>query len=147
MARQRLTDWGRNFLLDVLFGKTETMPDTLYLAALIVMPTPSDTGATISEPADTNYARIAIDNSSGGTFWKVAAGGSKDSNEGVTWAAADSDWASSPGYGICDAASGGNLLLYGEWPTSFLNQAGHTVYFNPGSISIVLISLIQRESV
>ena len=147
MVWQRWTNYGQNLVLDVLWGKDQVMPDTLYLAQIVTLPTDTSTGSTIVEPSDANYARQTIDNSAAGSFWNAAASQLKTNAQGLTWAAAATDWEAVPYYGICDAASGGNLLLYGDHSDPFIILAGQYTFLLAGQLSQVATGPIQAEEI
>lgn len=146
MARQRLTNYGRNLVLDVLFGKTATVPDTLWLATITSTPVVADTGTTITEPEDDDYARLEIDNSAAGSFWEEAASGIKFNALGLTFEPATEAWASSGFYGLLDAETEGNLILFGEWSDPFLITEGQTLFFNPNDLAISALAPVQRDA-
>lgn len=147
MVWQLWTNYGQDLVLDVLWGQTEVMPDTLYLAQITELPTVTSTGATISEPSDDNYERQPIDNSSSGTFWLPAADQAKVNDEGVNWDEADTDWEAVPYYGICDAATDGNLLVFGEHSDPFVITAGQNAYLNPGGLTQYAVGPIQAQEI
>lgn len=146
MAFQRLSNYGQNLVLNLMWGKTATMPDTVFLAAVTELPAVTDTGADLVEPTDVNYARLEIDNSSVGTFWDEATAQVKENLEGLQHAQAVAEWEATPYYAICDALSGGNLILYGEHTSPVIVGAGQTPYINPGGISLTAVGPIQIEA-
>lgn len=105
------TDYLENEVLDhILGGADYTRPATVYIA--LSTTTPAENGSGFTEPSVGAYARVAVTNDA--TEWPAASGGSKANANAVTFPTATADWGLITHYGIFDAASGGNLLMWGD---------------------------------
>lgn len=108
------SDYLEQKLLDQAYGGPNyTRPATVYMAAFIAMGTEAQTeaGTNLAEPSSGAYARVAITNN--GTV--LTRTGSVLSNVStITFPTPTADWGLILGYGVYDAASGGNLM---HWAT------------------------------
>jgi hypothetical protein len=89
-----------------------TMPAAIYLALVTVLPTPSSTGSTITEVNYTGYARVHVtagmlSSASGGTISNVST---------ITFPQCAGGSSTAVGWALCDAPTGGNLLLFNSFP-------------------------------
>lgn len=115
-----MSNYLENKLIDYIFrGQAFTPPSTLYFAALTVAP--SDTGGG-TEVTGGSYARVAVTASMSNFSGTQGAGTTSGSNgtSGTTYNNVDiqfpsptANWGTVVGMGVFDAASGGNLLVYG----------------------------------
>lgn len=114
------TDYTENKLIDWLFrGQAFTPPATMYVALFTANPT--DTGGG-TEVSGGSYARVAVTSalanwagtqSAGSTVASSGTNGTTSNNGTVTFPAPTANWGVITGFGIFDAASSGNLLIYG----------------------------------
>lgn len=114
-----------NKIIDWLFrGQTFTPPATLYVALFTVAP--SDTGGG-TEVTGGAYARVAVTSSlanwagtqsAGSTVASSGTGGTTSNNAAITFPAPTANWGSIVAFGIFDAATAGNLLIYGTLNTA-----------------------------
>lgn len=116
-------------ILDTAFrGNVYTQPAGLYVGLFSTAPTDSTSG---TELAGNNYSRQSV------TF-AAANTGSKSSNANVVFSATGNAWSTAVAMGIFDASTTGNLLVYKALsPTRTLN-AGDTLTFESGAITITL---------
>jgi len=107
-----LSDHFRGRLLNHCFGKTQiTTPPSLYLALCSTAPTRTSTGSTIVEPTEGGYARLNIQ----AADWSAAVAGETQLANDKTFADATENWAAGSDLthlALCDAVSGGNLVLW-----------------------------------
>src|SRR5258708_6978006 len=96
----------------VLKNTAYTSPATTYLALYTVDPTDSNTGTEVSGSA---YARVAITWSAITT--NNPSGSTVTNSVQINFAAATGSRGTVAYYGICDAASAGNLLIHGALTT------------------------------
>jgi hypothetical protein len=97
-------------VLDTFFGGTVfTAPATLYLGLYTTAPTPGLAGTEVSGGS---YARKSFANTS--VNWNAASGGAKTNKLALNFARATASWGTIRGWGLYDAASGGNLLGSGS---------------------------------
>lgn len=100
-----------------------TGPTSLYIALFTAAPT--DTGGG-TEVSGGSYARVAVTSSlanwagtqsSGSTTASSGTGGTTSNNASITFPAPTANWGTVTSFGIFDASSGGNLLIYGNLVT------------------------------
>lgn len=80
------------------------------------------------------YARAAVTNNA--TNWPAAAAGVKANGSAITFAQATAPWGTVTHFGIFDALSGGNLLLWGALTVGRTVATGDTPSFPVGSLTI-----------
>jgi hypothetical protein len=118
-----------NALLDHLLGGDAYEPPTaLYLALYTTNPTAGDTGTEVSGDG---YARQAV------TFEEAAAAATEN-DAAVVFPAAEEAWGTITHWGIRDADTEGNLLLFGPVQQSRDVYAGDTVKVNVGALDVAL---------
>jgi hypothetical protein len=123
-AEQKILD---HFLSDPAWAP----PATLYVA--LSSTTPTDAGATVTEPVGNGYARVATT----AADWSAAAGtapAAKTNTAVLAFPAATGAWGTVTHFAIFDALTVGNCLLFGALATPQLVGAGNTVSFAAGSI-------------
>ena len=114
------TDFLENRMIDWFFrGQTYTPPASFHFALFTAAPTDAGGGTEVSGGG---YARVSVARTlaawagTQGPGTTVASNGSSGttSNNGViTFAAPTANWGQIVAVGVFDAATGGNLLLYG----------------------------------
>lgn len=132
-----LTNYLENKLIDHIFQNTAfTSPATLYVA-LFTAVTDGEAG-TVTEVATGSYARVAVTASSGN--WSDATGnnGTTANVNTVTFPAATADWGTVTHFGIYDASTAGNLLIYAALTASRNITTGSTPSFAAGALTIQL---------
>lgn len=129
-----LSIYGSSFIAQAIFGKQSTVPATLYLALVSAAPDPTLSGSSLLEPVGGSYARVAITNSAA-TF-STASSGQVTNLVALTFPVATANWGVLSWYVICDAVTGGNVILYAsiDMPRNILT--GHTVSFQPGQLAL-----------
>lgn len=121
-------------VLDHVFGAAAyTAPATLYVGLFTA--TPSDTGGG-TEVTGGSYARKSVTNNA--TNFPAASSGSKSNGTAITFAAATASWGIITSFGIFDAASAGNLLVWGPLTANKTVDSGDTVSFAIGALTITL---------
>lgn len=115
-----LTDTFENQLIDFIFrAQTLTLPASLHVGLFTAAP--SDTGGG-TEVTGGAYARVAVTRSlanfagtqaAASTTASTGSGGVTSNNAAVTFSAPTANWGNVTHFGIFDAASGGNLLIWG----------------------------------
>lgn len=150
-----LTDYAENKILDFLFraqaltginGATAaagTGPANLYIGLLTATPTDSTAG---TEVTGNNYGRVAVASSL--TNWKstqndntasTGTSGTTSNTNVITFNnPTPSGWGTVVAVGIYDSASAGNLLIYSALTVSKTINAGDTVTFPAGTLTIQL---------
>lgn len=110
----------------VLRNTTYTSPTTVYLGLFTAAPGETGGGTEVSGGS---YARQAV------TFGPYAAGSVKNSAD-ITFPTATADWGTITHVAIFDAATGGNMLLYGALTTSKTVQSGDTFKILTNNLTI-----------
>jgi len=121
-----------NALVDHITGKTAYTQPTAYVALCTAAPNDASTGATITEADYTGYAR----ESTAGSDWNAASGGTADNANAITFGACTAGSNTITHFAILDAASNGNVLVYGTLDPSLAVSAGITPSFAAGALSI-----------
>lgn len=110
----------------VLATASFTMPTQLYLA--LYTAAPSDAGGG-TEVAGNGYARQSID------FSAAAAGATSNSNA-VSFTAAGGNWGSITHWGLFDALTVGNLLIWGAFNVARTINDGDTLTVPVGDLDV-----------
>lgn len=127
-----LSAYLENALNDHVLGSTSfTKPATVHFALFTAAPTESGGGTEVSGGS---YARVAVTNNS--TNFPNSSGGAKSNNTAITFPTATASWGTVTAFGVFDAASGGNLLYFGNLGTSRTIASGDTARFAAGDFSI-----------
>lgn len=133
------TNYLENKLIDHVFQNTAfTSPTTLYIALFTAV---SDGEAgTVTEVTGGSYARVAV--TANASNWADATGNNgTTSNVGaVTFPAATADWGTVTHFGIYDASSAGNLLVYAALTASRTITNGSTPSFAAGALTVQIDS-------
>lgn len=123
-----LTDFAENKLIDFLLrnqalgiaGSVNTAGITsLHVGLLTVAPTDSTAGTEVSGGA---YARVSVTNAlanwagtqgAGTTVASSGTGGQTSNNAAITFPTPTANWGTVVAFGIYDAATAGNLIIFG----------------------------------
>jgi hypothetical protein len=112
------SDYWENAVLDGSFGDPTTPTITsVYLALTTVVPDDTKTGASLTEAGYTGYARAQVPAAS----MSAAAAGSKTNSSAVTFAACTAGTSTVIGWALCDALSGGNVILWGTCTSTVIS--------------------------
>lgn len=135
-----LSDYLENKLIDhVLRARAFTAPTSLHWALFTAAPTESGGG---TECSGGGYARVSMtpsDTAFTGTHGSTSGassgtGGTCSNGEIVQFATPSASWGTAIGVGVFDAASGGNLIIYGSiFPKAI--PSGSDVKFPVGSVT------------
>jgi hypothetical protein len=129
------TNYLENELLDHVFGGTDySRPATLYIG--LSTSDPGETGSTSGEPSGNNYARVSVTNND--TNFPEASSGAKSNGTAIEFPEASGSWGTITHFFIADAASGGNVIGYGELSVSKSPTDGDIVYFKTEELDITL---------
>jgi hypothetical protein len=137
------TDFLENKIIDWLFrGQAYTPPATLHVGLLTAAL--GEAGA-VTEVSGGSYARVAVTGSlanwagtqgSGTTVASSGSSGQTSNNGAITFPTPTANWGVVTHFGIYDAASGGNLLIYGTLSQSkSINNGDPAPYFPAGSLT------------
>jgi hypothetical protein len=132
-----LTNYLENKLIDHLFqGTAYTAPSTLYVGLMTAV-SDGEVG-TITEVSGGSYARVAV--TADASHWSDATGnnGTTSNVSAVTFPEATADWGTCTHFGIWDASSSGNLLVYAALTTSRNITTGSAPSFAAGALTVQL---------
>lgn len=125
-------------VLNEVFGATAfAAPGTLYVALFTAAPSDSGGG---TEVTGGSYARIAVTNNT--TNWPNATGTSPTSKSNgtvITFPTATANWGTVVAFGIFDASSGGNLLVWADLNANRTVNSGDTTSFAVSALTITLV--------
>ncbi len=133
------TTYGSNNILNGLIGKGSGPLSNCYIALSTTRP--NDDGSNFTEPAaSTGYARSLI-GQSGSTATQVMstpANGSTQNTSIIFFPEATSGWGTITYFGLYNAATGGNLVLYGALTNPISIAANYVPLFRVGNFSLTL---------
>lgn len=114
-----------------------TKPSTLYVALFTVLPAEDGTGGT--EVTGTGYARIQH-GPSDATWAEPVGGNGQFSNVGaIQFGSPTANWGTVVGFGLYDAITGGNLLIYDTLAASVIVNSGDPApAFGSGALIITI---------
>jgi len=118
-------------VLDHVFGLATYTTPTLYLG--VSTSDPTETGGGVSEPVGNGYARIATDPADWERFVNVV-----DNANELTFAEATGSWGTITHFALYDAASAGNLVIYGALTTARSISAATTLRFPATNLTFTL---------
>lgn len=112
------SDYLENAVLDHIFGDPSfTITAPVYLALCTTIPDDTKTGTTIVEANYTGYARKSI----AAADMSAAASGSKTNSNAITFNACTALTSTIVGWAICDAATVGNMLVWGTCTSTVIS--------------------------
>jgi len=128
------TDYLEDKIIGHMFrGTPYTAPTTLYIGLFTAAPGEAGGGTEVSGGG---YARVGVANSA--LEWDATVGGNgttKNTNA-ITFPAPTANWGSVTHWGIFDAASAGNLLVYAALTTpKTINNGDAAPSFAAGALS------------
>lgn len=127
------TDYLEDKVLKHVFTNTAyTAPTTLYIGLFTVAPTDAGGGTEVST-AGTNYARQSMAFTVSGTNPTQAA-----NTAAVEWGTAASSWGTIVAAAVFDAASGGNMLAWGDLTANKTISAGDVFRFPISNFTVTL---------
>lgn len=124
------SDYLENELLDHVLSVGAYSAPTIYVG--LYTATPSDSGGG-TECSGGSYARVDASSS-----FSAASGGSSANTSAITFPEATASWGTVTHFGIFDAATTGNLLLWGALDASKAVDSGDTVSFAIGDLTVTL---------
>ena len=128
------TNYEENLLLNhILGGAAYTNPATWYLA--LYTATPGELGGG-TECVGGAYARVTLTNNT--TNFPTTTTGTKSLGVAAAFAEATNNWGTITGFALCDAASGGNICMYGNLTTPVVIAQGDVARVAVGTSGIVL---------
>lgn len=138
-----MSNFLENALVDQLFrGQSAPTTSTLYVGLLTAAPNDAGGGTEVSGGS---YARVSVSSSlanwagtqsAGSTVASSGTGGQTSNNAAITFPTPTAGWGTVTHFGIYDAASGGNLLFYGQLTIAKTINEADTVTFPAASLSV-----------
>lgn len=126
-----------NELLDhILRAATYTAPTSVWIA-LHTADNGLEAGTITGEVTGGSYARVEVGGASGRTF-SVAAAGTTDNDQDITFPTATANWGTVTHMSIMDASTAGNVLFHGSLTVSKTVNNGDTFKFNAGDLDVTL---------
>ena len=123
-----------NALLNRVFnGGTLTLPSTLYIGLFTAAPTDAGGGTEVS---GNNYSRLAV--SADTTNFPTATSGLIQNAVTLTFAIPSGNWGTVTHIGIFDAATAGNLLVWGALNSPRVITSSADVRLNQNQLTITL---------
>lgn len=123
----QLSNYLENALFNAVLRNTAyTSPVTVYLALYTSDPTDADAGAEVSGGS---YARVSA-------AFTAPSNGAGDNSAQLNFATPSADWGTVTHWGIRDASTSGNLLLYGAMAASRTIKTNDTVKVNVGDLDV-----------
>ena len=125
-----LSDYYENGILDHVFKVSSlAQPSHIYVALTKSTIEDADTGQTLpSEISGGNYARKLCDT------WDVASSGQTANTGAITFNQATANWGAITDMALCDAVTGGNVLVYGKMNSPRTVNSGDTLAFLAGTV-------------
>jgi hypothetical protein len=141
-----LSNYLENKMIDLIFrGQAYSFPATLYVGLVTSLENAAAGGTEVSGGS---YARVAVSSSlanwagtqsAGSTSASSGTTGTTSNNNAITFPTPTAAWGSIVGMGIWDAATGGNLLMFGPLAASkSVNNGDPAPVFNAGALAFTL---------
>jgi hypothetical protein len=129
------TNYFENIVLDCILGANRgtLTPSVVYISLFTTAPDDGGSGTEVTSTG-TGYARVAVTNN--GTNWPSAVSAVKSNGIKIQFPSATASWGTVTHFAIHDAATSGNMLLYGELVSPISPIAGNAPYFDIDSLNI-----------
>lgn len=99
--------------------------------------TPSMDGSNVTEPSGNGYQRVQVTNLSEPTSGEIY------NTTDIEFPESTGDWGTMRSYVLYDSPTGGNLLMYEDFPNSKVIQAETQARFKAGSLRFTLSNPIE----
>lgn len=119
----------------VLNSQAYSPPANRYIALFTTLPQDDGTGGVEVVTVGTNYARVL---EAGVPPWKSDGPGERSNNATLTFPQASAAWGTILGFGLYDASTGGNLLMFGSLATPKSINNGDQPSFAVGALQVSL---------
>jgi hypothetical protein len=136
-----LSDYAEGKVLDLLFGnQAYTIPTTYYFGLWTTTLSDSSTGSTAGEvsTSGTGYARQPVTNNLTNFPATTIGAGSKSNGTVITFNTATTGWGTVTYVAVCDAITGGNIIVWSDLATSRLVSSGDTPQLQIGDATWTL---------
>lgn len=137
----RVSQYGSGRFLQSFFGLAAA-PSAFYLALLKGLPSDTIDGATLGalEVSGGGYAR-QLYGSGSGSWSLVDSIGVVTSTQQVSFPTATADWGKITHYGLCTAATAGEIIISGSLNEDFYVSAGLTITIAAGLMAFEVASV------
>lgn len=129
-----MSDYLEGELIKHIF-RTGSFTKPTALAVGLFTAAPSDVGGG-TEVTGGSYARAALNPLDANWAAPVGGNGVTSNSSTITFATPSANWGNVTHFGIFDAASGGNLLLWGSLTIAKTINQGDAVTFPAGSLTV-----------
>lgn len=140
-----MSNYMENAVIDAVFrGQSLPANANLYFALFTTAPTAAGGGVEVSGGS---YARASVaatlanfagTQAAGSTTASTGTSGQTSNNTQITFPTPTAAWGTVVAMGIFDAATGGNLLFFGNLTTSQVVGVGNAVYYSPAQMTLTL---------
>jgi hypothetical protein len=114
-----------------------TKPTGLYVALFTV--TPSDTAGSGTEVTGGNYARVNVPPLDANWSGASTTDGATDNVAAITFNAPSANWGTVVAFGIFDASTSGNMLVWGPIsPSKTINASDPAPSFAAGALDVTI---------
>lgn len=130
-----MSDYLENEVIKHIFRTGSfTKPATIYIGLYTTNPTDAGGGTEVS---GNNYGRVQVGPSD--ATWAATSGtdGATSNVSAVNFPTPSGSWGTVTGFGIFDAVSAGNLLLWSPLDTNQVIGSGNAVSFAAGALDVV----------
>lgn len=129
------TNYTENEILKHIFRTGSFVKPTALYVGLMSSLTDGEAG-TVTELSGGGYARV--NNAPLDANWtdSIAGNGTTTNAAAITFPAATADWTAATHFGIWDAATAGNLLIYASLGTLRTITNGAVASFGPGTLTV-----------
>lgn len=123
-----MSNYLENEILDHILGTGSwTMPTNVYLALFTAVA--DGEAGTVTEVSGSGYSRQS-------TAFAAASGGVASNSAIETFTASGGNWGTITHWGLYDASTSGNLLIYGSLSASRVINDGDSLTFAVGAVDI-----------
>lgn len=123
----KMTNYLENALVNhVLRNTAMSSPTTIYIGLFTSGPNEDGSGTEVSGGS---YARQSV------SFSSPSNGSTSNSNT-ITFPVATANWGTIVGFGLFDASTSGNMLLYGSLTQSKTINSGDQFVINTGNLTV-----------
>jgi hypothetical protein len=129
-----LTDYTENEIIKHIFRTGSfTKPTAIYIGLMSAAAAPE--AGTVTELTGNGYARVSVAPLDANWAAPSAGNGTTSNVAAITFPTATADWATATHFGIWDASTAGNLLVYATLTASRTVTNGSTASFAIGALT------------
>jgi hypothetical protein len=129
-----LTDYTETAIINHIFRTASfTKPTTLTIGLITTLT--NGESSTATEVTGGSYARVALNPLDANWSATASGNGTTSNSVSIQFPAATADWGTVTSFGIWDAATGGNLLIYSALTNARTITNGTTPSFGAGALT------------